>query len=102
MSRPEISPGISNMVNTLYGERGIYKVIVAPMAGNGQFAVLDMPTSDSRRAGLRFRTSTAAGKEKAASAPVGLSAAKRQNGILQCAHACEPQRCGRGIEPAIL
>ena len=34
------------------------------MAGNSQFAVLDMPTSDGRRAGLRFRTSTAAGKEK--------------------------------------
>jgi hypothetical protein len=72
------------------------------MEGNGQFVVLDMPTSDGPKGRVRIRTSTAAGKEKAASAPVGLSAAKRQNGILQCAHACEPQRCGRGIEPAIL
>ena len=34
------------------------------MAGNGQFAVLDMPTSDGRKGRVRFRTSTAAGKEK--------------------------------------
>ena len=73
-------------------------------ANGGQLAIRRIGHADFGRpkGRVRFRTSTAAEKEKAASAPVGLSAAKRQNGILQGRHTGEAQRCGRGIEPAIL